>query len=329
MNVKQIHIEKYDIESFEKEKKPYTMVLTDVIQRISMQHSQAFLLWVYLESMPGTWKPCKNHLTKHFDIGDRTYERHMSWLNAVGLIEYRQNRQEDGSFGKGKLIVLNGTNFNPDAVSTRSAKIGGAVVSRLKTRKLSTENTNSKKSAKKPPEAASSKTKEHFHRSAKLPLNGSAVERRNVAHINKTNKPNKSDKKKTNNKGENPVSIFSDKDSVKNHIEKVLANRGDFVEDDIVDQGIYYAFETNSDKSFDSVNKRINIFLMLVRKGKWNIPQGFNGITSKSIREKEENHYAEKQIQYQQEAQAFKEITKNISGIGHKNFSEEMKKMFG
>lgn len=290
MTVRQIHIEKYDIGAFEKEQKPYAMILTEVIQRMPMQHSAAFLLWVYLESLPTTWKPCKHHLTKHFDISDRTYERHMSWLNAVRLIEYRQNRGVDGSFGKGRLVVLNGTEFNPDAVSTRSANIGGAVVTRLTKAQIVQR-----------------------HRSAKLPLNGDAVERSNDAHINTTKIPKKDVQRKTNNKA--TPSVFSDTESVKTHIEIVVANRKgqEPLDDEIVNQGAFYSFTKNEEKSFDSVNKKINVFLKLVREGKWLIPQGYNGITSQSIREKEERDQAAKKEQYAQEAQAFRQISEAVT----------------
>lgn len=102
--------------------------------------------------------------------------------------------------------------------------------------------------------------------------------------------------------------VFFDTESVKNHINLVIVNRGAFVEDEIVDQGVYYAYETNKDKRFNSVNKRINIFLKKVREGKWLIPQGFNDITTQSIREEEENHYIAKQEEYKKDAEAFRNL---------------------
>jgi hypothetical protein len=286
MSVKQIHIEKYDIGTFEKEQKPYAMILTDVIQRMPMEHSQAFLLWVYLESLPSTWKPCKNQLIKHFDIGERTYERHMSWLNAVGLIEYRQNRQQDGSFGKGQLVILNGTEFKPGAVSTRSAKIGGTVVNRLTKAQIV-----------------------HLHRSAKLPLNGDAVERSNDGHIN-TTKISKKDVHKKINKGQPPVSVFSDTETIKTHIQQIIANRKAFVEDETIDEIVFYI---GDDRNYDSVVKKINIALKKVRENKWNIPHGYKGITSQSIREAEEIEQETKKEQYVQEAQAFRQIAEAVT----------------
>ena len=125
-----------------------------------------------------------------------------------------------------------------------------------------------------------------------------------------------------------PVTVFSEKQSVKNHIDQVLAKRQAFVEEDLIDQGIYYAYETNKDKSFDSVNKRLNIFLKKVREGNWLIPQGWNGITSQSIREQEEQEQKQKQEIYQQEAHAFRVISQVVrSPIANKSLSDMLKKL--
>ncbi len=121
-------------------------------------------------------------------------------------------------------------------------------------------------------------------------------------------------KKKQNKKSVNPP-VFFDTESVKTHLNLVIANRNAYVEDEIIEQGIYYAFETNQDKSFDSVNKRLNIFLKKVREGKWLIPQGWNGISSQSIREKEEEQQREKQEQYRQDSLAMQNITKAVNII--------------
>ncbi len=297
MTVKQIHIEKYDFEDFEKEQKPFAMIRTDVIQRLPMKHANEFLLWTYLESLPETWKPNKAQLTKHFAIADRTYERYMSWLNAVGLIEYRQKRENDGSFGKGRLVVLNGLNFNPDAAFTRSAKIGGAVVNRIKKAQIV-----------------------QLHRTAKLPLNGCGVERSNDAHI-KTTKTNRKDTEKTINKDAPLVSVFADAESVKDHINLIVANRQHLVEEPVIEEIVYYI---GSERNFDAVVKKINIALKLVREGRWNTPQNYKGISSQSIRAKEEAAHIEKQNQYKQEAQAFQNITQAVRTGGSPRKLSEM-----
>lgn len=300
--VKHIRIEKYDIEAFKKEQKPYAQILNEVIQRCPISHANEFLLWCFLESLPATWAPNKQHIMEYFSISERSYERYLGWLNAVGLIEYRQERNKDGSFGKWELIVLNGTKFNPDAASNRSAKIGGAVIHRLKKAEV-IHISDSTVSAKIGGTAESSTDHASTEESSKSPFRQKTVERSNGGHINTTIK-NRKERKKTN----NPISVFSDTESVKNHIELTIANRKSFVEEAIIDQGIYYAYETNEDKGFDSVNKRINIFLKKVRLGEWLTPQGYNGITSQSIREQEEQQQREKQELYKQDARAFQAI---------------------
>ena len=123
------------------------------------------------------------------------------------------------------------------------------------------------------------------------------------------------------------VTVFSDTESVKNHLFLVIANRKIFVEDEIIDQGIYYSFETNKDKSFDSVNKRLNIFLKKVREGKWLIPQNFKGISSQSIREDEEEYYRKKQDQIEQDGIIARTINKAIKGDGLKGFNSLLQKL--
>lgn len=324
MSKKQIHIEKYDITTFEKEQKPYLMVLTDLIQKFPITHSSELLLWMFLESLPPTWKPNKNHIMAHFNISDRTYERYMSYLNATNLIEYRQDRNSSGTFGDWKLIVLNGTRFNPGAESNRSAKIDGTVVVRKKTAKV-IHISDSNRTAKNGGTVQSSTTLASTEESSVPPFRQNTVERCDDGHINNT-KRNTNTRKKTN----NPVSVFSCTENVKTHIDMVIANRKDqeSLQHDIIDQGIYYAYTTNQDQSFDSVNKRINIFLKKVREGKWLIPQGWNGITSQSIREEEERQQAEKQAQYKEDGEAFRAIAKAaLSPTGEKSLSDILKKL--
>lgn len=288
MTVKQIHIEKYDIGSFEKEQKPYAMILNEVIQNTPYNKNNEVFMWIYLESLPSTWKPCKQHIMKRFKISSSTYERRMAWLNASGLIEYRQDRETSGVFGKGRLVVLNGSRFNPDAVSNRIVKFDGAVVSRIKKAQVV-----------------------QLHRIVNSPESGQTDPTAVDAHINTITTTKKDIRKKTNNKG-TTVSVFLDTQSVKNHIEMVIANRQDPVDDEIINQGVFYAFTKNIDKSFDSVTKLINVFLKKVREGKWLMPQGYNDVTTQSIRRDEEELERKKQDQHMQEAKVFRQISGHV-----------------
>lgn len=303
MTKKQIHIEKYDMATFEKEKKPYVMICTDVIQRIEMKYSQAFLLWVFLESLPVTWVPNRYHLMEHFQISESTYERHMHWLNTVGLIEYRQKRDSGGTFGKGHLVVLNGTKFDPEGISNGTVKIDGTVINKKKAKVIHISEAN--RDAKFGDTAKQPETRASTGLSQNSPNRQITEVRSDDAHIN-TTEILKKERKKTN----NPVSVFADALSVKTRIEEIVANRKaqEPLDNEIIEQGIFYCYTQNDDKSEKSVNKKINIFLKLVRENKWLIPHGYEGITTKSIREKEEAEQRAKREQYEQEALSYKDI---------------------
>lgn len=321
MNDKIIHIEKYDVTAFRKEQKPYAQILNEVIQKFPMNRSSEFLIWCFLESLPETWKPNKQHIMNHFSISARTYERSMAWLNAVGLIEYRKIRNKNGVFVKWELVVLNGTKFNPDSYQNQSAKNDGVVKNQTKV----IHNSDDSHCAKFGEMDNDEKTQETQAVQEISPLRQKPTKWRFDAHI-KTTKTNIKERKKTNK--QNIVSVFSCNESVKTHIQNIISNRNAFVEEDIVDQGVFYAYESNHNKSFDSVNKRINIFLKKVREGKWLIPQGYQGITSQSIREKEESQQKKKQAQYKKDAEIFRVITDSVlSPVGAQSLSDILKKL--
>lgn len=339
---KKIHIEKYDIHTYEKSKKPYVMICTDVIQRISMKNSQAFLMWSYLESLPPTWKPNKHHLMSHFEISARTYERHMQWLSTVGLIEYRQERYSDGSFGRGHLVILDGVNFNPDAENHGTVKIGKSLINKRKKSSSTRENTSSR-TVKFGKTLINNEKQKVIHRKpSRIAKIGVAVQtsaaraiteefgvspERQItevrcfgAHINKT-KSFRKDIEKTN----SIVPVFLDHETVKSHIDKLTEQRQQPLEEQTVLQGVYYAYETNPDKTTESILKRINIFLKKVREGQWLIPQGFEGITSQSIREKEEQQQAAKKAEYEQDKIAVRALVQASSVPGFKEMFAKIK----
>ncbi len=122
------NIQKLDFHTIEKESIPYTVLNTFVIQNIH-NHFAGFI-WIYLQSLPRTWKVNKFHIMKHFDISERTYQRHMSFLAKSNLISYEIPRHENGTLGHVTLKVLNGTKFNQithtdknDIVDTTPPKI--------------------------------------------------------------------------------------------------------------------------------------------------------------------------------------------------------------
>lgn len=134
-------------------------------------------------------------------------------------------------------------------------------------------------------------------------------------------------KKKQNKESVKPhVFVFSCKEDVKTHVENTIAKRGVEVEEEIINQIAWYA--SHSIGNDFELKKKVNMGLKKVREGKWNTPQGYNGITSQSIRDKEEQQAREKQEQYRQEAQAFQSITGAVSkGEGLKSFSDMFQKL--
>jgi hypothetical protein len=142
--------------------------------------------------------------------------------------------------------------------------------------------------------------------------------------LNKEKELKIKERKKTNK--EQPVVVFSCKETIKTHVENTTNKRDDYVEDEIIDQIAFYAAKDIGKDS--EVKKKVNIGLKLLKEGKWLIPQGWNGITSQSIIEKDEEYARSKQLQYQQEARAMKNIKElMVSKAGELALQEMLKKV--
>lgn len=102
-------IEKLDFIKVTKEHRPYTTFLNQVVQ--SLRWSEALAVWVYLSSLPPAWNVNKDHLEKHFGLGERKLRDIMSYLRKANLIEYRQGKFDNGHWGKSVIHVLSGENF--------------------------------------------------------------------------------------------------------------------------------------------------------------------------------------------------------------------------
>jgi len=110
-----INIQKFDpkqVHEFTKEEMPYTQICNLVLEKCT--NTLAGFIWMYLQMKPSTWIPCKWEIMKRFDISEATYKRQMRYLSSTGLVEYRQERNEDGTVGCSRIIVLNGSRFNPN-----------------------------------------------------------------------------------------------------------------------------------------------------------------------------------------------------------------------
>lgn len=120
MDCENKNIEKLDFDTIEHEEIPYTVIHTKVIQTIT-DHFAGFI-WVYLQSLPRTWKVNKTHLQKHFNIGADKLKKHLAYLNRCRLIEYVRYRTPGGTLGKCRIRVLNGTNFDVNSTSSPGFK---------------------------------------------------------------------------------------------------------------------------------------------------------------------------------------------------------------
>jgi hypothetical protein len=103
-------VEKMNFEKVIKENIPFTMVHTKVIQQITA-HYLASAIWTYLLSLPPNWNVNKEHLKNMFKIGTGKLKEVMSFLKKCRLIEYVQERGQDGVLGKMAIRVLAGYDF--------------------------------------------------------------------------------------------------------------------------------------------------------------------------------------------------------------------------
>ncbi len=103
---------------------PYLQANRHVVQNIS--NAECLGVWVYLLTLPRDWKVIKEHVQKHFHIGQDKLKRIFAYLKRVRLLEYVQERRADGTVGTTKIIVLNGSKFN-DGTNDLSTEITAGV----------------------------------------------------------------------------------------------------------------------------------------------------------------------------------------------------------
>lgn len=111
-----INIQKFNPKQqneFSKEPLPYTQICNTVINKC--QNPVAGFIWIYLQSKPETWRPCKWEIMKRFNISESTYKRHMKYLTSTNLIETHMTRNPQGQIVDWRIVVLNGSRFNPQA----------------------------------------------------------------------------------------------------------------------------------------------------------------------------------------------------------------------
>jgi len=102
-------IEKLDIAKLTQEKIPFTMHLNYVLQNV--RHPLALAIWVYLTSLPEGWEVHRNQLMEHFNVGRDKLKDALSYLHKNYLLEYSQDKLEDGTFGTSHILVKSGHEF--------------------------------------------------------------------------------------------------------------------------------------------------------------------------------------------------------------------------
>lgn len=154
-------IEKYN-PRLEYETIPYVQINIEVIQKIT--NMEAGFIWVYLQTKPKDWKVIKEHLKNHFNIGNAKLKSIFSYLAKHNLIEYVQEMNEKGHFGKSDIRVLNGSKFihentypQPKNDNNQQHDTGGSIFRRPDNRATGSgllhiiENTNKRKKRESAP----------------------------------------------------------------------------------------------------------------------------------------------------------------------------------
>jgi hypothetical protein len=103
-------IEKLDSMKIKKANIPFTMISTNVLQSIKDVHALA--LYVYLCSLPSDWIIQKEHIKKHFGLGDARLKSIFSYFIRAKLLCYTRERRPDGTLEEVVINLLCGDNFD-------------------------------------------------------------------------------------------------------------------------------------------------------------------------------------------------------------------------
>ncbi len=77
---------------------------SEVIKELN--NPDAFAIWGYLQTMPADWRPKKEHIKKHFSIGEDRYGKAMRMLRDLGLIYDITQKNEQGKITAKTLVVV-------------------------------------------------------------------------------------------------------------------------------------------------------------------------------------------------------------------------------
>lgn len=248
----------------------FTTLINETIS--SIRNDSALGIYCYLASKPSNWEICKKHLQNHFNCGRDKINKSFNYLKQIGLIEINPIRNELGHIEEWET--------------------------KLK-RKISEQSACDVQNTENPYSSDSSRILK-THNVDKPHSGKSALSNKGTI---------KKEVRKKTNKEANPISVFSDALSIKERIDMIIAIRGVFIEEDTVNQIVFYV---GRERDYELVSKKINVALKKIREGKWNIPNGYKNITYASIKEKESAYEMDKKRQIQQDIIAMNYVKEKI-----------------
>ncbi len=284
-------IKKLDFATVIQNKQPFTVFKNVICQNID--DPTAGMIWVFLSTLPPLWEVNRVHLMKKFKCGRDKLDKHLTFLKTVGLLEFEPIRSPSGSFIKWNIIVnADSEYFNQFIHSTENQYSG-----------------------EKEPVDNSSTTILKTQGVVKPGSGKSDTYKRNT-HLVKTTK----------NKKTKAVAVFSCSQDILNHIVMVASSKNLTLSPDEVDQVLFYIGDS---LDHPTISKRINTAFKLIREKKWNIPSGWQGITSKSIEKKEEEYFRQKDIQQIEDGKTKRQLTSTMGYFEAKKKDEEEMERLG
>ncbi len=113
-------IEKTSATRLRVEGAPYTTLPNQTLQHI--YNPDALAIWAYLQSQATGWRPSRNHLMKHFNLGRSRYNNAMNNLRDLGLIETIMVVENDTNKFLGREIVCYYSAKTPKCTKTDTSE---------------------------------------------------------------------------------------------------------------------------------------------------------------------------------------------------------------
>jgi hypothetical protein len=282
-------IEKNTKNTLQHEEHGFTTVINETIWQI--RNDTALAVYTLLATKPSNWDICKKYLQNYFNLGRDKIDKAFKYLKEIGALEITMNRDKEGKC-TGWTTVL-------------KRKIAGS--NQITENQYSGETT--------PVDNSPSRI-----------LKNQILDKPDSGKTAPTKQRGFKKERKETNKTPVSVSVFSCSKDVQNHIEYVASMKHLTLSADQVSQVLFYIGDT---LEFNAVSKFINIAFKLIRGGSWNIPSGWNGVTSKSVAKKEAEHFRKKDIQCIEDGKINRTLTSTMGFIEAKKKDEEEMKRLG